>query len=121
MAYDLYAQGLRYTPRPLTFACVPSKDSDIERFEMSENNRPDQLKVYNNLKGHYRCLLKCPTGWGKTVVLLFLLIDFLEKHPGYRVIIIVPQRIIGSNFTKERILITGGKEINWKPIASNRL
>lgn len=73
-----------------------------------------QRKVFDRLKGKGKLLLKCPTGWGKTVLLQFLAARSLLTT-NRKIVIIVPQHIISTGFTKKKNLAIPGhkKPFTW--------
>jgi hypothetical protein len=78
--------------------------------------RPSQRKVYKELEGLSHTILNSPTGWGKTTVLIFLALSRLLSNPKSKVLITVPQRIIGNGFSRKlNIELPDGKTAVWHP------
>lgn len=66
------------------------------------HKKPDQPKVFKALRNKQHVILNAPTGWGKSIVIIFLCLWKLIRHPELRCIIAVPQNVIASGFLRER-------------------
>jgi len=73
----------------------------------------DQDKAFEALKEINNFILQCPTGWGKTVVLQFLVSLFLRRYPGWKSVIVTPRNIISSSFAKPKKLLIDGDQTAW--------
>lgn len=101
-------------------------NTSVKTVRMGANNstlilKDRQVDAYYSLKGKERALLKCPTGWGKTVVLQFMCSDFLKNNPDWKILIIVPKLDIGSGFSKRLKLRVEDDEFNWAVSQYNNL
>jgi hypothetical protein len=65
--------------------------------------RPWQLRCSAELAGQRNFILNAPTAAGKTFELCAIAYARLEEDPGLRVVIAVPQAIIGAGFRDNRI------------------
>jgi superfamily II DNA or RNA helicase len=70
--------------------------------------RGSQPRAFKALKDHDHVILNAPTGWGKSLVIVFLVLYKLLKHKKLRCIIAVPQTLIASGF------ISGKGKVDWK-------
>ena len=75
--------------------------------------RRSQAASFKALKDKKHVILKAPTGWGKTVVIAFLILYKLIKYKNLRCIIAVPQTTIAKNFTRDWKIRLGRKLIPW--------
>ena len=75
--------------------------------------RRSQAVAFKTLKDKKHVILKAPTGWGKTVVIAFLILHKLIKHKNLRCIIAVPQTTIAKNFTRDWKIKVGRRLIPW--------
>jgi hypothetical protein len=79
--------------------------------------RPSQEAVFQDLKGLGHLILNSPTGWGKTTTLIFLAHWRLLTVPGAKIIITVPQRIIGGGFSRRQsVEMPDGTLCEWGPL-----
>lgn len=94
-----------------------------KHLEFSDPTQPklrrSQEAAFHTLKDKKHVILKAPTGWGKSMVIAFLILYKLMKYPKLKCIISVPQTIIGSNFTKDWKIKIGRRVIQW--IINNNL
>ena len=78
--------------------------------------RPSQHAVFKDLEGLLYVILNSPTGWGKTTVLIFLALSRLLSNPKAKILITVPQRIIGGGFSRSlKIEMPDGRASDWHP------
>jgi superfamily II DNA or RNA helicase len=78
--------------------------------------RPSQRKVYDELEGLPHTILNSPAGWGKTTVLIFLAMSRLLSNPKLKVLITVPQRIVGDGFSRKlTIELPDSTTAAWHP------
>jgi len=69
--------------------------------------RGSQPAAFQALKDAKCAILNAPTGWGKSIVIIFLVCYKLLRNRKLRCIIAVPQTLIGRNF------VNGGRNVNW--------
>ena len=53
------------------------------------------------------------TGWGKSFVIVCLILHKLLKHPNLRCVIAVPQTLIGNGFVRDWKIGIGRKVVSW--------
>jgi hypothetical protein len=75
-----------------------------------------QTPVFHSLKDELFFQLGCPTGWGKTCLLQFLIIHYLIKKPDWRVVVLVPKKDVAPGFVARRKFNNEGKIVNWSTI-----
>ena len=79
--------------------------------------RPSQHAVFKDLEGLSHLILNSPTGWGKTTVLIFLALSRLLSNRKSKILITVPQRIIGGGFSRSlSVEMPVGTPCSWHPI-----
>lgn len=79
--------------------------------------RRSQRGVFETLAGLPNIILNSPTGWGKTTVLIFLAVRKLLTSPASKILITVPQRIIGEGFVRPmEVELPDGARCNWGAI-----
>jgi hypothetical protein len=72
-----------------------------------------QPQAFKALKDKQHVILNAPTGWGKSVVIAFLVACKLLRNPQLRCIIAVPQTVIARGFVKDWKLRVAGKLVDW--------
>ena len=75
--------------------------------------RHSQKAAFNTLKEKKHIILKAPTGWGKSFVIVCLILHKLLKHPNLRCVIAVPQTLIGNGFVRDWKIGIGRKVVSW--------
>jgi superfamily II DNA or RNA helicase len=76
--------------------------------------RGSQRGVFAALKDRQFAILNAPTGWGKSLVIIFLVVYKLLRHPRLRFIISVPQTVIARGFVnKDWKLRIDRKLVDW--------
>jgi superfamily II DNA or RNA helicase len=75
-----------------------------------------QTECYNTLIDHKGIsIINAPTGSGKSTMISLLGSAKLLKDNNLKLIIAVPQTIIGKGFTKKNILLPGDIPVDWDP------
>jgi len=82
-----------------------------QKFEL----RTYQELAFKSLRDNSRFILSCPTGWGKTKLLQFLAVCAL-KNTNKKILVTVPQHIIGKGFVNNCSLSIDGEEHRWGSI-----
>lgn len=77
-------------------AARPKKESDPFLPTLDSSQKSALL----TLRDATYMLLNAPTGWGKSIVMIFITVYKSLKTPSLKTIFVVPQTIIGSNFTQ---------------------
>lgn len=72
-----------------------------------------QVPAFKKLKDAKRAILNAPTGWGKSLVIVNLVLHKLLKNPKLRCVIAVPQTLIGRGFVQDWKLRVGRKTVEW--------
>ena len=92
-------------------------DSDLVINKKSYNKpRVWQTECYNTLVNHKGIsIINAPTGSGKSTMISLLGSAKLLKDKNLKLIIAVPQTIIGKGFTKKNILLPGDIPVDWDP------
>lgn len=92
-------------------------DSDLVINKKSYNKpRVWQVECYNTLLDHKGIsIINAPTGSGKSTMISLLGSAKLLKDKNLKLIIAVPQTIIGKGFTKKNILLPGDIPVDWDP------
>ncbi len=80
-----------------------------------------QDEGYNKLRGVQRRTLIAPTGSGKSLLIKALAAEELARDPKARVVIAVPQKIIGSSFGSESVCLRDGKRVDFEIDSANML
>jgi hypothetical protein len=84
---------------------------------ITEPARPElrgtQPQAFEALKDKQHVILNAPTGWGKSVVIAFLVAYKLLRNSQLRCIIAVPQTVIARGFVKDWKLSVAGELVNW--------
>lgn len=77
--------------------------------------RGSQPKAFSALKGKRHVILNAPTGWGKSFVIICLILWKLQRNRKLRCIIAVPQTVIGTGFSRRRVFKVPGlpKLFSW--------
>lgn len=77
---------------------------------------PWQKKCYAKLRGDVYRKIKAPTGSGKSTVMQFFAMYDLVTDLKIRVLVIVPQGILGYNFAEARFIMPDSqRKVSWKP------
>jgi hypothetical protein len=76
--------------------------------------RPWQLRCSTELAGQRNFILNAPTAAGKTFELCAIAHARVEEDTDLRVVIAVPQAIIGAGFRNNRIEMPDGNRICWQ-------
>lgn len=74
-----------------------------------------QNRVFAQLENEKDVIINAPTASGKSIAISFMLADILTKNPTERVIIAVPQTIIGDGFRSENLILPNGTKVEWIP------
>ena len=92
-------------------------DSNLVVNKKSYNKpRAWQTDCYNTLIDHKGIsIINAPTGSGKSTMISLLGSAKLLKDKNLKLIIAVPQTIIGKGFTKKNILLPGDIPVDWDP------
>lgn len=73
-----------------------------------------QLPVFNRLRNAWNFILNCPTGWGKSKMIQFLLLRDLVLHQERKAVIIIPQNMIAPGFVDgAKMKVPGCGEVSW--------
>jgi len=75
--------------------------------------RGTQPHAFKALKDKQHVILNAPTGWGKSVVIAFLVAHKLVRNPQLRCVISVPQTVIARGFVKDWKLRIAGNLVDW--------
>ena len=75
--------------------------------------RPSQRAAVKTLKDKRHVILNAPTGWGKSLVIVTLILCKLLRNPQLRCVIAVPQTLIGRGFVRDWTLRVAGKLVEW--------
>ena len=76
--------------------------------------RPNQLDIYSDYKYNRFMIVRQPPGAGKSATIKFAFAEQLEKNPDLKILIAIPQNIIGSSFGIDYLEYPNGKKITWK-------
>jgi superfamily II DNA or RNA helicase len=71
-----------------------------------------QSEAYRELLGHQYSILRSPVASGKTLLSKFLALHYLRTNPKGKVIVVVPEDLIGPNYVSESIRDPDG--VIWK-------
>jgi hypothetical protein len=96
---------------------MESPSTEVPHANVPRRLRHSQRGVFETLVGLSHVILNSPTGWGKTTVLIFLAIRRLLTSPASKIVITVPQRIIGEGFVRPMdVELPDGHGFTWGAI-----
>lgn len=72
-----------------------------------------QERAVARLRGERLAVLTAPVGSGKSVMVEYLGLDKLSRHAGIKLIVLIPERSISSNFTAEQKFRVRGQTTDW--------
>jgi len=91
--------GFSVRPDPSLGRSIKIDKKIIQTFPKDKTPKPSQAIVVEELSDKNFCIIKAPTGWGKSLIIQVLIKIELQNYLNRKVIVSVPQIIIGKSFS----------------------